>query len=121
MWAPWTGAFVDRLKALGWIDGQTVKLEFRWTEGRPELNTQFAQEFAKLNPSVIVADGYPIPNAEKEEEGDYWITFDGNKYRVPSVAVIHNTPNPIGVPIAWLSTMDNRVIGVRCFLPKNES
>jgi len=50
---------------------------------------------------VIVADGYPIPNAEKEEEGDYWITFDGNKYRVPSVAVIHNTPNPIGVPIAW--------------------
>jgi putative ABC transport system substrate-binding protein len=51
MWGPWTGAFVDRLKALGWIDGQTVKLEFRWTEGRPELNTQFAQEFAKLNPT----------------------------------------------------------------------
>jgi hypothetical protein len=51
MWAPWTGAFVDRLKALGWIDGQTVKLEFRWAEGRPELNTQFAQEFAGLNPN----------------------------------------------------------------------
>jgi len=61
VWAPWTGAFVDRLKALGWIDGQTVKLEFRWTEGRPELNTQFAQEFAKLNPSVIVAGGKAIP------------------------------------------------------------
>ena len=25
--AMWTAAFVDRLKALGWIDGQTVKLE----------------------------------------------------------------------------------------------
>ena len=22
MWAPWTGAFVDRLKALGWIDNR---------------------------------------------------------------------------------------------------
>lgn len=42
MWAPWTGAFVNRLKALGWIDGQTVKLEFRWAEGRPELYTQIA-------------------------------------------------------------------------------
>jgi len=50
MWAPWTGAFVDRLKALGWIDGQTVKLEFRWAEGRRELYSQFAQEFAELNP-----------------------------------------------------------------------
>ena len=53
MWAPWTGAFVDRLKALGWIDGQTVKLEFRWTEGRPELITPLAQELARFNPSVV--------------------------------------------------------------------
>jgi hypothetical protein len=68
-----------------------------------------------------VADGYPIPNAKKEEDGNYWITFDGDKYKVPSVAVIHNMPNPIGVPIAWLSTMDHRVIGIRCFLPENES
>ena len=51
MWAPWTGAFVDRLKALGWIDGQTVKLEFRWTEGRPI--TPLAQELARFNPSVV--------------------------------------------------------------------
>jgi len=65
MWAPWTGAFVDRLKTLGWIDGQTVNLEFRWSEGRPELATQFAQEFAKLNPSVIVAGGTSIPALKK--------------------------------------------------------
>jgi putative tryptophan/tyrosine transport system substrate-binding protein len=53
MWAPWTGAFVERLKALGWSDGQTVRLEFRWTEGRPELITPLAQELARLNPSVV--------------------------------------------------------------------
>jgi putative ABC transport system substrate-binding protein len=50
-------SYVDRLKSLGWIDGQTVKLEFRWAEGRPELHTQFAQELAKLNPSVMFAGG----------------------------------------------------------------
>ena len=65
MWAPWTGAFVDRLKALGWIDGQTVKLEFRWAEGRPELYTQFAQEFSELNPNVIVAGGAAAPAVKK--------------------------------------------------------
>jgi ABC-type uncharacterized transport system substrate-binding protein len=48
------GAFVDRLKALGWIDGQTVKLEFRWIEGRPELLTRFAQEIVTLNPKVVL-------------------------------------------------------------------
>lgn len=60
MWAPWTGAFVDRLKALGWIDGQTVKLQFRWAEGQSELYAQFAKEFAKLNPSVIFAGGAAV-------------------------------------------------------------
>ena len=61
MWAAWSGAFVDCLKALGWIDGQTAKLEFRWAEGRPELYTQFAQEFAKLNANVVVTSGAAVP------------------------------------------------------------
>jgi hypothetical protein len=30
MWAAWSDAFVERLKTLGWIDGQTAKLVFRW-------------------------------------------------------------------------------------------
>jgi putative tryptophan/tyrosine transport system substrate-binding protein len=61
MWAPWTEAFVARLKALGWIDGQTARLEFRWAQGRPELYAQFAQEFAALNASVIVTSGAAVP------------------------------------------------------------
>ena len=27
---PWTTAFVQRLRELGWIDGRTVKIEYRW-------------------------------------------------------------------------------------------
>jgi putative tryptophan/tyrosine transport system substrate-binding protein len=33
-WTSWTGAFVERLRELGWIDGRTVKIEYRWAEGR---------------------------------------------------------------------------------------
>src|SRR5690349_2753259 len=48
MWAPWTAGFVDRLTALGWVDGKTAKLEFRWAQGRPELHTQLAEEFVRM-------------------------------------------------------------------------
>jgi ABC-type uncharacterized transport system substrate-binding protein len=61
MWNSWTGAFVDRLSALGWIDGRTVTIEYRWAQGRPELHTQFAAEFARLNVNVIVTSGAAVP------------------------------------------------------------
>jgi putative ABC transport system substrate-binding protein len=35
-WIPWTSAFVQRLRDLGWIEGRTVGIEYRWAEGRPE-------------------------------------------------------------------------------------
>src|SRR5215510_14061448 len=31
----WYAAFVQRLRELGWIDGRTVAIEYRWAEGRP--------------------------------------------------------------------------------------
>jgi putative ABC transport system substrate-binding protein len=32
----WLSAFVERLRELGWVDGRTVAIEYRWSEGRPE-------------------------------------------------------------------------------------
>jgi len=61
MWSSWTGAFVERLSALGWIDGRTAKLEYRWAQGRPELHAKFAAEFAQLNVNVIVTSGAAVP------------------------------------------------------------
>ena len=29
----WYGAFVQRLRELGWIDGRTVAIEYRWRRG----------------------------------------------------------------------------------------
>src|SRR5258705_12616315 len=33
-WGPWTAAFVQRLRALDWIEGRTVAIEYRWAAGR---------------------------------------------------------------------------------------
>ena len=39
-WRPWTDAFAGRLRELGWIEGRTIAIEYRWSEGRPERNAE---------------------------------------------------------------------------------
>jgi putative ABC transport system substrate-binding protein len=56
-WRPWTDAFVARLRELGWIEGRTVTIEYRWTEGRPERVAEIAAEFVRRKVDVIVSNG----------------------------------------------------------------
>jgi putative ABC transport system substrate-binding protein len=53
-WSHWTAAFVQRLHELGWIEGRTVAIEYRWAEGRSERYTEIAAEFVSLKVDVIV-------------------------------------------------------------------
>src|SRR5437016_8142657 len=41
----WVDAFVQRLRELGWIEGRTVAIEYRWAEGRSERAAEIAAEF----------------------------------------------------------------------------
>jgi hypothetical protein len=41
-WTPWTAAFAQRLRGLGWIENRTVEIEYRWSEGRPERIDEIA-------------------------------------------------------------------------------
>jgi putative ABC transport system substrate-binding protein len=59
--APWTAAFVARLRELGWIEGRTIKVEYRWSEGRPERYAEIAAEFVRLKVDVIVTVGSAVP------------------------------------------------------------
>src|SRR5438094_5753495 len=54
IWSQWVAAFVQRLRELGWIEGHTVAIEYRWAEGRPERFAEFAAEFVRRNVDVIV-------------------------------------------------------------------
>jgi putative ABC transport system substrate-binding protein len=57
---PWTAAFVERLRELGWIEGRTVRIEYRWSEGRPERTAEIAAEFVRLNVNVILTFGSAV-------------------------------------------------------------
>jgi putative ABC transport system substrate-binding protein len=59
--APWTAAFVARLRELGWIEGQTVAIEYRWSQGRTERYAEIATEFVSRNVDCIVTVGSAVP------------------------------------------------------------
>jgi putative tryptophan/tyrosine transport system substrate-binding protein len=50
----WYAAFVQRLRELGWIDGRTIAIEYRWAEGREERFAEIAAEFVQRKVDVIV-------------------------------------------------------------------
>jgi putative ABC transport system substrate-binding protein len=64
-WGPWTAAFVGRLRELGWTEGRTIAIEYRWAEGHPERDAEFAAEFVRLKVEVIVTFGTAVPTVKR--------------------------------------------------------
>ena len=52
---PFADAFWRGLRALGYSEGQNIKVEFRYTEGRSDRAEEFAEEFVRVGVNVIVA------------------------------------------------------------------
>jgi putative ABC transport system substrate-binding protein len=50
-------AFAQRLRELGWIDGRTVAIEYRWAEGRNERFAEIAAEFVRLRLMSLLRPG----------------------------------------------------------------
>jgi putative tryptophan/tyrosine transport system substrate-binding protein len=58
-------AFRQGLRELGYVEGQTILLEIRWAEGRPERARQLVTELVGLNVDVLVAPTGPAALAAK--------------------------------------------------------
>lgn len=57
--------FQQRLRELGYIEGQNVTVDYRYFEGQIERLQNFAAEFVRLNCDVIVTQGSEAPEAVK--------------------------------------------------------
>jgi putative ABC transport system substrate-binding protein len=64
-WSPWTAAFVQRLHELGWTEGRTVAIEYRWNEGQPERIAEIAAEFVSLKVDVIVTNAIAVQTLKR--------------------------------------------------------
>ena len=98
-WGPWTAAFAARLRELGWIEGRTVAIEYRWTEGRPERPAEFAAEFARLNADIIVTNSSSAPTVKQATS------------TIPIVFVLGNDPLGSGL-VANLARPGGNVTGL---------
>jgi ABC-type uncharacterized transport system substrate-binding protein len=50
----WVSAFVARLRELGWVEGRTVTIEYRWAEAHSERYAEIAAELVDHKVDVIV-------------------------------------------------------------------
>jgi putative ABC transport system substrate-binding protein len=57
----WTAAFAQRLHELGYVEGRTIAIEYRWADGRTERLAELAAELVRLKVDVIVTTGTPVP------------------------------------------------------------
>src|SRR6266849_4940356 len=71
----WVAAFVQRLRELGWSEGRTIAIEYRWAEGRSERYTDIAAEFVRLKVDVIVTSATAPVIAAKEATSAIPIVF----------------------------------------------
>src|SRR5215831_17186492 len=62
-WSQLVAAFVQRLGELGWIEGRTIAVEYRWAED--ERFAEIAAEFVRLKVDVIVTSGTALLAAKQ--------------------------------------------------------
>jgi putative ABC transport system substrate-binding protein len=64
-WAPIDG-LRDGLRQLGYLEGKTVQIDYRWSLGRPDQLGILAAELVNTRPDVIVTVGTPAVLAAKK-------------------------------------------------------
>jgi ABC-type uncharacterized transport system substrate-binding protein len=101
----WVAAFVQRLRELGWMEGRTVAIEYRWAEGREERFAEFAAEFVRLKVDVIVSYATPPVIAAKQATA-----------AVPIVSAVMGDPVGTGL-VASLARPGGNVTGLSVLTP----
>ena len=70
-------AFVQRLRAVGWIEGHSVAIKVRWADGRSERAAEIVAEFVQHKVDVIVSRGTVSVLAAKQATPVIPIVFAG--------------------------------------------
>jgi putative tryptophan/tyrosine transport system substrate-binding protein len=73
--APWIAAFVQRLRELGWVEGRTVAIEYRWGEARSDRWAEITAEFVRLKVDVIATYNTPTTFTAKKVTSAIPIVF----------------------------------------------
>src|SRR6202165_513228 len=93
--APSVAAFTKALQELGWVEGQNVRIDYRWAASDLERMQVFAKELVSLQPSVVVGQSTPVVVALKRETKTIPIVFISIAEPVKS-GLVGGLPHPGG-------------------------
>jgi putative tryptophan/tyrosine transport system substrate-binding protein len=116
----WVAAFVQRLRELGWIEGRTVAIEYRWAEGRSERFTEIAAELVGLKVDIIVSESSEPALAAERATSVIPIVFavSGDPLGIGLVASLARPGgNVTGLSIQQADLAGKRLEILREFLP----
>jgi putative tryptophan/tyrosine transport system substrate-binding protein len=108
---PFADAFWRGLHALGYSEGENIRVEFRYTNGQSDRAEEYAEEFVRLGVDVIVAHFVPAVEAAM-----------GATQTIPIVMAPHGAPLQLGAVdslarpggnVTGLSAMDAEIGGKR--------
>ncbi|HKZ07504.1 MAG TPA: ABC transporter substrate-binding protein [Methylomirabilota bacterium] len=63
--AGFTDAFLQGLRDLGWVEGKTIVIEYRWAEGKSDRIPALVAELVRLKVDVIFAGNHAVAVAAK--------------------------------------------------------
>jgi putative tryptophan/tyrosine transport system substrate-binding protein len=109
-WKNYVAAFEQRLHELGWLEGKTVTLEYRWAEGRSERFAEISAEFVRLKVDVIVTGG-SAALAAKQATSEIPIVFVLGADPL-GAGLVKSLSRP-GGNVTGLSVQSNDIVGKR--------
>jgi len=68
-------AFRQGLRDLGYVEGQTIAIEYRWADGKPERMRELAEELVGLKVDVIITPSSIYTGAAKQATSTIPIIF----------------------------------------------
>jgi ABC-type uncharacterized transport system substrate-binding protein len=71
-------AFLEAFRKLGYIDGQNIKIQYRWAAGKVENLPQSAEELVRMQVDIIVAASTPAIQAAKKATKTIPIVMTGS-------------------------------------------
>jgi putative tryptophan/tyrosine transport system substrate-binding protein len=99
-------AFIQGLRDLGWVAGQSISIEYRWAAGNVDRLPTLAEELVRLKVDVIVAGATPVIQAAKNATSTIPIVM-------PSAA------DPVGMGlVASLARPGGNVTGMSAIMPE---
>ena len=111
-----TGAFLDGLRDLGYIEGHNLAIEWRWAEGREERLPELAAELVRPSTDLIVAVGSAI-RAARDATAALPIVFPAHSDPVGS-GLVASLARP-GGNLTGLSAFNAQIGGKRLELLKD--